>query len=228
MYSSETSLNAYGMTTKEVMVYEQIKKDILNNEFKPGTVLVERKLTEKYQVSRSPVRYALRQLVRDGLLSGEPGKGIIVPVYTLEDILEVYDLLEVLQIYAIQVSMKNYNMIADAKLEHILEQTKKYTVEGSLPERMEWDIRFHNYINHIVNNKRLDTIFEMLVNQKQRFDVTSFDDLEHGRKTNEQHERIFQAIKARDVDASIAALKEHEQYIKQYYIDKLVIGRYNL
>ena len=37
------------MTTKEVMVYEQIKKDILNNEFKPGTVLVERKLTEKYQ-----------------------------------------------------------------------------------------------------------------------------------------------------------------------------------
>ena len=73
--SSETSLNAYGMTTKEVMVYEQIKKDILNNEFKPGTVLVERKLTEKYQVSRSPVRYALRQLVRDGLLSGEPGKG---------------------------------------------------------------------------------------------------------------------------------------------------------
>ena len=32
MYSSETSLNAYGMTTKEVMVYEQIKKDILNNE----------------------------------------------------------------------------------------------------------------------------------------------------------------------------------------------------
>ncbi len=228
MYSSETSLNAYGMTTKEVMVYEQIKKDILNNEFKPGTVLVERKLTEKYQVSRSPVRYALRQLVRDGLLSGEPGKGIIVPVYTLEDILEVYDLLEVLQIYAIQVSMKNYNMIADAKLEHILEQTKKYTVEGSLPERMEWDIRFHNYIIHIVNNKRLDTIFEMLVNQKQRFDVTSFDDLEHGRKTNEQHERIFQAIKARDVDASIAALKEHEQYIKQYYIDKLVIGRYNL
>ena len=64
MYTQETNLNAFGMTTKEVMVYEQIKKDILNNEFEPGTVLVERKLTEKYKVSRSPVRYALRQLVR--------------------------------------------------------------------------------------------------------------------------------------------------------------------
>lgn len=222
------SYSSIGMTTKEVMVYEQIKQDILNNEFEPGTVLVERKLTEKYNVSRSPVRYALRQLVKDGLLSGEPGKGILVPVYTLEDILEVYDLLEVLQIYALQVSMKNYNMIADAKLEQILEQAKKYTSEGHLPERMKWDIEFHNFIIHSVNNKRLDMMFEMLVNQKQRFDVTSFDDVEHGKKTNEQHMKIFEAIKSRDVDASIAALKEHEQYIKQYYIDKLVIGRYNL
>lgn len=71
-------------------------------------------------------------------------------------------------------------------------------------------------------------MFEMLVNQKQRFDVTSFDDIEHGKKTNEQHQKIFDAIKSRDVEASITALKEHEQYIKQYYIDKLVIGRYNL
>lgn len=228
MNTREISYSSLGMTTKEVMVYEQIKRDILNNEFEPGTVLVERKLTEKYHVSRSPVRYALRQLVKDGLLSGEPGKGILVPVYTLEDILEVYDLLEVLQIYALQVSMKNFNMIADAKLEQILEQTKKHTVSGKLSERMEWDIKFHNFIIHSVNNKRLDMMFEMLVNQKQRFDVTSFDDIEHGKKTNEQHQKIFDAIKSRDVEASITALKEHEQYIKQYYIDKLVIGRYNL
>lgn len=228
MNLQDMSYGSIGMTTKEVMVYEKIKQDILNNEFEPGTILVERKLTEKYNVSRSPVRYALRQLVKDGLLAGEPGKGIVVPVYTLEDILEVYDLLEVLQIYALQVSMKNYNMIADAKLERILEQAKKFTEEGHLQERMKWDIEFHNFIIHSVNNKRLDVMFEMLVNQKQRFDVTSFDDVEHGEKTNEQHQKIFDAIKARDVEASVAALKEHEQYIKQYYIDKLVIGRYNL
>lgn len=217
-----------GMTTKEVMVYEQIKKDILNNVYEPGTVLVERKLTEKYSVSRSPVRYALRQLVKDGLLSGEPGKGIVVSVYTLEDILEVYDLLEVLQIHALRVSLKNYNIIADAKLEYILEQMKKLTAADSMDERMEWDIRFHNFIIHSVNNRRLDMIFEMLVNQKRRFDSASFQDVEHGHIATSQHEKIFKAIKARDVEASIAALKEHEQYIKQYYIDKLVTERYSL
>lgn len=228
MDSTHTNYSALGMSTKEVQVYEQIKQDILNDKFEPGTILVERKLTEQYNVSRSPVRYALRQLVKDGLLEGEPGKGIIVPVYTLEDILEVYDLLEVLQVYALQISMKNFNIITDARLEKILEETRRHTVDGDLAERMKWDIRFHEFIIHSVNNKRLDMMFEMLVNQKIRFDVASFDDLSHAENSNEQHEKIFEAIRARDVEASVAAMKEHEQYIKKYYIDKLVIGRYNL
>ena len=216
------------MTTKEEMLYDQIKQDILDNKFEPGTIMVERKLTEMYQVSRSPVRYALRQLVRDGLLSGEPGKGILVPEYSLEDILEVYDLLEILQIYALQMSIRNYSDASVDKLRHILDQTASLTGEETLADRMKWDIEFHNFIIHCANNKRLDMIFQLLVNQKRRFDVTSFHDVEHGRITNEQHEKVYEAIKARDLDGAIAALKAHEQYIKQYYIDKLIKGRYNV
>ena len=216
------------MTTKEELLYEQIKQDILNNEFEPGTIMVERKLTEKYNVSRSPVRYALRQLVRDGLLSGEPGKGILVPAYTLEDILEVYDLLEILQIYALQMSLHNYDETAIAELRNILDEANSLTGEETLADRMKWDIAFHNFIIHRANNKRLDMIFQLLVNQKQRFDVTSFHDVEHGRITNEQHEKVFEAIKDGDLDGAIEAMKAHEQYIKQYYIDKLIKGRYNI
>lgn len=217
-----------GLSTKENMVYNQIKKAILHNEFEPGTVLVERKLSEAYNVSRSPVRYALRQLAKEGLLTDEPGKGIVVPIYTLEDILEVYDLLEVLQVYALQVSLKNYDLIADATLGQIIEQTNKFLSSEDLIERMEWDIKFHNFLIHYVNNKRLDMMFELLVNQKRRFDITSFHDLEHGEKTTGHHQKIYEAIKARDLEASIAAVKEHSQYIKQYYINKLVTGRYNV
>lgn len=228
MNTQKTEYTGTGMTTKEAMVYDKIKQAILHNEFEPGTVMVERKLSEMYEVSRSPVRYALRQLAKEGLLTDEPGKGIVVPVYTLEDILEVYDLLEVLQVYALEVSLKNYDMIADATLGQIIEQTKKYTDEEDLIDRMEWDIKFHNFIIHYVNNKRLDMMFELLVNQKRRFDITSFHDVEHGRLTTEQHEKIYEAIKSRDLEASIAAVRAHSQYIKQYYINKLVTGRYNV
>lgn len=228
MNLDKTEYTNIGMTTKERQVYNQIKEAILKNEFKPGTVLVERRLSEIYNVSRSPVRYALRQLAKEGLLTDEPGKGIIVPVYTLEDILEVYDLLEVLQVYAIQVSLKNYDMITDATLGQIMEQQKRASEEDDMLKRSEWDVKFHELMIRHVSNKRLDMIFELLVNQKRRFDLTSFNDVEHGQRSDEQHQKIYQAILERDVDKCVAAIKEHLQYIKQYYINKLVTGRYNL
>ena len=55
--------------SKQIHVYNQIKEDILNGTFPPGTVMVERKLCDRYEVSRSPIRAALQMLVRDGLLS---------------------------------------------------------------------------------------------------------------------------------------------------------------
>lgn len=213
---------------KEDWVYEQIKEAILRNEFKPGSIMVERKLAEKYNVSRSPIRQAIKQLVTEGLLANDAGKGIIVPVYTLEDVLQVYDLLEVLQIYAVQVSLKNYNQIADTELKYIIDEINKAYDAKDLVARMEWDIKFHTFIINNVGNKRLDAMFTMLVNQKRRFDITSYDDLEHGRLTTEQHEAIYNAICRRDLAAATKAIQEHTQYIKKYYIDKLIMGRYNI
>lgn len=226
--NSKLSMLAQPADTKETVVYNKIKQAIMNNDFPPGTVMVERKLCEIYQVSRSPVRYALRQLAAEGLLDTEPGKGIIVPVYTLEDILEVYDLLEILQTYALEVSLKNYGITADAALESILKTTEACLNNEDMIERMEWDIKFHEFIIHYVSNKRLDMMFEMLINQKRRFDITSNHDIEHGRLSYEQHVDIFKAIQARDLEGSQAAIRAHCQYIKKYYINRLVTGKYNL
>ncbi|SDB26436.1 GntR family transcriptional regulator [Eubacterium oxidoreducens] len=214
--------------TKETYVYEKIKEGIIKNEFPPGTVMVERKLCELYNVSRSPIRNALRQLSTEGLLDVEQGIGIVVPIYTLEDILEVYDLLEVLQVYAISTSLKNYDDIAIGMLETIIENTKLQLTDGDLNQRMDWDVKFHEYIIHRVGNKRLDMIFELLLNQKRRFDITSLNDVDHATDATGQHEAILEAIKSGDVEESCKAIKEHLSYIKKYYINKLVTGKYNI
>lgn len=216
------------MTTKEDWAYNRIKEDILRNEYNPGTLMVERKLAEKYNVSRSPIRHALKRLVNEGFLSNETGVGIMVPIYTLEDVLQVYDLLEVLQTYAVKVSLKNYDQIADTELSYIIGEIKKANSQHDLVSRMEWDVKFHTYIVNVVGNKRLDMIFKMIIDQKRRFDITSYDDLEHGVLTTDQHEAIYNAIIERDLDETIKAIQAHTQYIKKYYIDKLIMGRYNL
>ena len=99
--------------SKQMLAYQQIKKDILNNTFPEGTVMVERKLCDIYQVSRSPIRNALQQLTHEGLLSFVPGKGVVVSSFSTEDILEVYDLIELLQLYAVSACITKASPAAE-------------------------------------------------------------------------------------------------------------------
>ena len=55
--------------SKQQQVYKLIRDAIVKNEFPPGTVMVERKLCDIYNVSRSPIRNALQQLTFEGLLT---------------------------------------------------------------------------------------------------------------------------------------------------------------
>ncbi|MEI3340283.1 MAG: GntR family transcriptional regulator [Eubacterium sp.] len=60
--------------SKQALAYQQIKEDILNNTYPEGTVMVERKLCDIYNMSRSPIRNALQQLTHEGLLTFVPEK----------------------------------------------------------------------------------------------------------------------------------------------------------
>lgn len=214
--------------TKELRAYEQIKKDLLSHEYEPGSQMVERTLSEKYNVSRSPIRAALRLLVKDGLLKVDSAGKIVVPEYTVEDILEIYDLMEVLQDYAVRILMKQNQKGVMEKLKEILEKIEENSKNNNLKERMEFDDAFHYHIINSANNKRLSEIFEILVSQKKMFDFNSFDDSQHGEITTGQHKRIYEAIASGDVDKTLDAIREHEQYIKRYYIDRLILSRYSL
>lgn len=77
-------------------VYELIRDDLKSGAFEPGQRLLEVELAEKYKVSRTPVREALFQLSRDGLLAGND-RGYVAPIYTVKEAmarLEVKRLIE--------------------------------------------------------------------------------------------------------------------------------------
>ena len=134
----------------------------------------------------------------------------------------------VLQVYAIETSLSGYTSNNDKKLKEINEKAKEYLDKGDLAERMNWDIMFHEAIVDFAHNKHLKMLFELMVNHKRRFDVTSFDDPEHAKETLEQHIKIYEALCKRDVEAAVKEMNEHTDYIKKYYIDKLINKRHNI
>ena len=76
------------ITTIKQQVYEILRDDICSGVYAPGQQIQETELSKKLEISRSPIREALRQLVSEGLAVEYPNRGVFVKTYTPKDIEE--------------------------------------------------------------------------------------------------------------------------------------------
>ena len=87
-------------TNKKVKVYESLRLRIINGELQPGLPINEADFARELSVSKTPVREALRQLERDGLVENVPGRGSAVSHINPQDIREVLEIREILEVGA--------------------------------------------------------------------------------------------------------------------------------
>ena len=74
------------------LAYEEIKKRIISREFAPGQRLVDSQLATIFQISRTPIRDAMRRLTKEGLLTNTSSRGFYVFAPTLKDIDEIFSI----------------------------------------------------------------------------------------------------------------------------------------
>ena len=96
-----------GVLTIKQQVYQIIKDDICNGVLKQGERINEGELSSQLNVSKSPIREALIQLVSDGLLIEKSNKGVYVKEFFEDDINYIYEYRVLLESYAIKQFNKN-------------------------------------------------------------------------------------------------------------------------
>ncbi|HEY3206130.1 MAG TPA: GntR family transcriptional regulator [Gaiellaceae bacterium] len=79
-----------GFGTKADDIAVVLEEAIVSGEIAPGTVLRQEQLSERYQVSRTPVREALRRLAALGLVSFEPNRGVRVRTLSRDELREAF------------------------------------------------------------------------------------------------------------------------------------------
>ena len=82
---------------KKVMVYERLRRRIIEGELRPGLPINEADFAREHSVSKTPIREALRQLERDGLVENVPGRGSTISHIRPQDIREVFELREIIE-----------------------------------------------------------------------------------------------------------------------------------
>src|SRR5690625_5492443 len=102
--------------------YEYIKNAIIVGDYEPGKRLIEEELAETLQVSRTPIREAIKQLKSEGLITPLK-RGVMVREFTKNDIRQIYDLRAILESYAANQAAYNRN---DTDLENLNKANERY------------------------------------------------------------------------------------------------------
>jgi DNA-binding GntR family transcriptional regulator len=190
-------------------VREALRRAILKGSLAAGTHLVQAQLATQLQVSTTPVREALRDLAAEGLVEFDPHRGAIVHELNLQELLEIFEIRRVLEPLAIQ---KTVQVITDEELTIIqgIESEMAATKDAAAWTELNW--RFHQILELSHSTSRLRNFLKNVQDASSLYVALSVaTSPERMARGNEQHQRILQAVHARDAATASALVVEHNE-----------------
>ena len=106
-------------------VAKVIREKILNKELKPGMRIIEQNLSDELEVSRGPIREALRQLEQEGVVEYTRNVGCSVKEITIKDLYEIYLLRSTYEILAVKLCGGQFEQEDIERMEEVLEHMKE-------------------------------------------------------------------------------------------------------
>ncbi len=196
------------MTRKEE-AYDYIRSEIVHNHFHPNEVVSENQITDKLNMSRTPVREALKQLEADGLIEMRGRENVVAPL-TVDAVQEVYELRSLLETFALK---KTINLVPIVRLNEIEEAFERAAAKNDWDEYLNVDTEFHELITHIAGHPRLAQFLNILKDQTARTRHVSSLNPYRMNRSLEEHKEIIKWLRQRNLDEAEKSLAYHLQRV---------------
>lgn len=206
------------------IAYETIKNSILNNEIKPGDYLSENMIANTLEMSRTPIREALRVLASEGLVEIYNGVGVFVKHITTKEICELFEVRAALECIALRTSLMN---ITDEEIEQLesdwltLKKKADSGLEIDLDTIAQYDHKLHSLIVDKCINSFIKNIVKSIRQSILRYQRLSAKALADEKETINQHLEIISLLKERKVEKVIPVLERHIQEAANYIAKKM-------
>ena len=207
------------MKNKQIAVYETVKKRIVNGTLTPGFPINENAFAQDLNVSKTPVREALRQLEREGLVENIPGRGSAVANITFQEIREIFEIREIIECGAV----KRVALMRDEK--DVL--TKRNELEQLFEKRIEAKVSIwgpeediHQFIIKCVGNRKLYYTYIGLLDHIKRIRKQFGGRFTRRRFENmlTEHIEILDALIEGNADRAEAAVQKHLRNAAAYLL----------
>lgn len=202
--TAELSKNS---TSKKI--YHLLREEIINLYMKPGTSISEKEISEKYNVSRTPVREAFVRLSQDGLLSIYPQKGTVVSLIDLSAVEEARFLRENLERAVVRLACEEFPEEKIFSLEMNLKLQEMYMKNRDYRQLFQSDEEFHRIIFEGCNKRRIWATINDMSTDFQRIRVLRLLANFKWEHIYSQHLSVVDAIKNKDPERAEKVMEDH-------------------
>lgn len=193
-----------------IVLADEIVRGIIG----PGVALDETSIAERFQVSRTPVREAIRQLEAIGFAEARPHRGAVVPRFTPEKLNEIFLVMAELEALCAGLAATSATSDEKAALQQAHLACRDAAQEGDIARYYELNIRFHETIYAIGHNSFLAEVTIGVRNRLAPFRRAQFDSLGRLIRSVEEHQGVLHAILAGDATLAATAMRQHLGYVR--------------
>ena len=195
---------------KKDEILNDLHSRIVDGSFLPGDTLVERKLCEKYGLSRTPIREILWALVSEGLVENKPSKGFFVCKLSWQRIFEIYQTLEAVEGMAARLACQYADSSFIMKIKAIRTKLEPLDTEKNTNDCVLLGREMHTEILIAGKNKFL-TDFDEKLKTITRLAINMIDRKNLEKESKQYHILIMRAIIDKDADKSEMYMRKHLQ-----------------
>lgn len=210
------------MTLAEV-TFRRLLRLITSGEVPPGADVTEERLAVDLQVSRTPLRDAIRRLESLGILARRANRTLIVPPLSLEEVEDLSLSREALEVLVVRrVARRVRAGEADlSRLEEMHERVRSLAPLRDGRFSLEAGMAFHRELYRLANAPTAIGLLDQVVLRLERYRRLLAGDAERGLGVAREHEAIVAAIRRGDEAAAERAMRDHLLAARQVYVDVL-------
>jgi len=189
-------------------IFRKLADEIVTGALAPGGKIDEQAVAQRYGVSRTPVREALRRLSGAGLIEVRPRRGAIVARIAVEQLTDMFDAIGEVEGLCARLAAQRMTMMERRRLEMLGERAKAALKARKPPDHARLNDEFHDLIYQGAHNA---TIAALTMGLRQR--LAPFRVLQFVRGHTEdyfvEHDEIAAAIAAGDGERAYRAMRSH-------------------
>lgn len=205
-------------------LHRKLLKDILKGDYKANDIITEKKLVERYNVSRATVREVLIELCTENILVSIPRCGYQIKALLQKDVKNAYELRTILEVKAFQMTIKNISSEQILLLKEHIESCSSISHDIILhwEKNMEFHLLLCSFCNNSFLSEALERVLKVCLRSLSQYLENAWTDTSHSNQKN--HKKIVAALENFDYQLAEKILLDDIAEIKnRVYGDKIEI-----